>query len=151
MSLSILGLGTALPPHVMTQEEALKMSTNIICQDERQRRLMRVLFRKAAVQKRHTAVPHPIAYKWLYEEQEQRKIRQTVEQPVGVPVGVEDLVEHCPATAVSRHVAVDGGLDWASSRVEIDGVNAVSGARIRVQDVQAALCVQYLGQGTSTS
>jgi predicted naringenin-chalcone synthase len=57
----------------MTQEDALKMSTNIICQDERQRRLMRVLFRKAAVQKRHTAVPHPIAYEWLYKEQEARK------------------------------------------------------------------------------
>jgi predicted naringenin-chalcone synthase len=45
------------------------------------------LFRKAAVQKRHTAVPHPIAYKWLYQEQEQRKGRKTVEQAAGVPVG----------------------------------------------------------------
>jgi predicted naringenin-chalcone synthase len=63
----------------MTQEEALKMSTNIICQDERQRRLMRVLFRKAAVQKRHTAVPHPIAYEWLYKEQEARSEELRVE------------------------------------------------------------------------
>lgn len=52
----------------MTQEQALEMSNNIIAIDERQRRLMRVLFRKAAVQKRHTAVPHPIAYQWLREE-----------------------------------------------------------------------------------
>lgn len=72
MSLSILGLGTSLPPHTMTQEAALEMSHNIICRDERQRRLMRVLFRKAAVQQRHTAVPHPIAYKW-YDEDSHRQ------------------------------------------------------------------------------
>ena len=72
MSLPILGLGTALPQHTMTQEEALDMSTNIICQDERQRRLMRVLFRRAAVQNRHTAVPHPIAYEWAQAEADAR-------------------------------------------------------------------------------
>jgi predicted naringenin-chalcone synthase len=65
MVLSILGLGTALPEHTITQEQALEMTTEIVCQDERQRRLLRVLFRKAAVQNRHTCVPPPIAYEWV--------------------------------------------------------------------------------------
>lgn len=52
----------------MTQEAALEMSNSIICQDERQRRLMRVLFHKAAVQMRHTAVPHPIVYDWYDDD-----------------------------------------------------------------------------------
>lgn len=68
MPLSILGLGTALPEHTMSQEDALDMTTNIVSRDERQRRLLRVLFRKSAVQNRHTCVPHPIAYEWIRQE-----------------------------------------------------------------------------------
>ncbi|REJ87775.1 MAG: type III polyketide synthase [Planctomycetota bacterium] len=68
MPLSILGLGTALPPHTMSQEEALQMSTNIICRDRRQSRIMRVLFRKAAVENRHTCIPYLTAYEWAGQE-----------------------------------------------------------------------------------
>ena len=68
MGLSILGLGTALPPHTMSQEEALQMSTNIICRDKRQSRIMRVLFRKAAVENRHTCIPYLTAYEWAGQE-----------------------------------------------------------------------------------
>lgn len=70
MPLSILGLGTALPEHTMSQDAALDMTTNIVGQDERQRRLLRVLFRKSGVKNRHTCVPHPIAYEWLRQEAE---------------------------------------------------------------------------------
>lgn len=68
MSLSIWGLGTALPEHTMSQDEALTMTTNIVSEDERQRRLLRMLFRRSAVQNRHTCVPHPIAYEWIANE-----------------------------------------------------------------------------------
>jgi len=68
MSLSIWGLGTSLPEHTMTQDEALEMTSTIVSEDERQRRLLRMLFRKSAVQNRHTCVPHPIAYEWSAEE-----------------------------------------------------------------------------------
>jgi predicted naringenin-chalcone synthase len=68
MSLSIWGLGTSLPEHTMTQDEALEMTTNIVSEDERQRRLLRMLFRKSAVLNRHTCVPHPIAYQWVADE-----------------------------------------------------------------------------------
>lgn len=71
MSLSIWGLGTALPEHTMTQDEALEMTTNIVSEDERQRRLLRMLFRKSAVLNRHTCVPHPIAYEWVADEMDE--------------------------------------------------------------------------------
>ena len=65
MSLSILGIGTAVPDHTMTQDEALAMSTELICRTDRETRLLRMMFRKAGVKKRHTCVPHRIAYQWV--------------------------------------------------------------------------------------
>ncbi len=64
MPTSILGLGTASPPHQMTQADAVQMFTDIVCEDERQARLGRVLFRKAEVQTRGTVMPHRFAYNW---------------------------------------------------------------------------------------
>lgn len=68
MSIQILGLGTALPPHRMSQPDALEMTHDIVCADERQRRLATMLFRKSGVAGRNTAVPHPIAYEWARRE-----------------------------------------------------------------------------------
>ena len=65
MSSSILGIGTAVPEHTMGQDEALAMSTELICRSPRESRLLRMMFRKAGVQNRHTCVPHRIAYQWV--------------------------------------------------------------------------------------
>ena len=64
MNSAILGLGTSAPDYCMSQEEALAMFQDIICENERQRRLGRTLFRKAQVENRHLAIPHQIAYSW---------------------------------------------------------------------------------------
>ncbi|MCA9134137.1 MAG: hypothetical protein KDA45_13310, partial [Planctomycetales bacterium] len=64
MPSTILGLGTALPQHQMSQDQAVQMFTDIVCQEERQKRLGRALFRKSGVQQRHTVVPHRVAYNW---------------------------------------------------------------------------------------
>ncbi len=64
MPTHILGLGTASPAHRMTQAEALQMFTDIVCEDQRQVRLGRALFRKAEVHTRGTVLPHRIAYNW---------------------------------------------------------------------------------------
>lgn len=64
MSVSLLGLGTACPPHCMTQQEATQLFSDIVCEDERQRRLAKMLFRKAEVETRYTVVPHKVAYNW---------------------------------------------------------------------------------------
>lgn len=65
MTFSIAGLGTAVPPHCVTQTEALKMSTDIVCTNERQRRLLRMLFRRSGINRRYTVLPHPTAYEWV--------------------------------------------------------------------------------------
>lgn len=64
MKPSILGIGTATPAHRMSQEESLQMFSDIVCSEERQRRLARALFHKSDVKNRHTIVPHQVAYNW---------------------------------------------------------------------------------------
>ncbi len=61
---TLLGLGTATPEHRMSQAESLKMFTDIVCEDERQARMARVLYKKSEVENRHTCVPHQVAYNW---------------------------------------------------------------------------------------
>ncbi|MCA9144443.1 MAG: type III polyketide synthase [Planctomycetaceae bacterium] len=65
MSISIIGLGTALPEHTMSLDDAVAMSTELICRDEREIRLLRTMYRKARVATRRTCVPHAIAYEWI--------------------------------------------------------------------------------------
>ena len=64
MSFSLLGLGTALPQHTMSQAEATELATQVCCQNEEQARLLKVLYRRAGVTNRHTCVPHRIALDW---------------------------------------------------------------------------------------
>ena len=61
---SIAGIGTAVPDHCMTQDEALDLSTSIVCQDERQRRLTRLLYRRSGVTRRRTVLPYQLAYEF---------------------------------------------------------------------------------------
>ncbi len=68
LSTSIIGLGTALPEHTMSLDDAVAMSTELICRDERETRLLRTMYRKARVQSRATCVPHQIAYQWIDKE-----------------------------------------------------------------------------------
>ena len=65
MSFRIAGLGTAVPAHTMTQPEAIELAQQVICRTEQQSRLLSVLYRKAGVEQRHTALPHRIALEWL--------------------------------------------------------------------------------------
>ncbi len=65
MKFKILGLGTAVPPNTMSQQEATELAHKVVCQTEQQQRLLSVLYRKAGVENRHTALPHRIAEQWL--------------------------------------------------------------------------------------
>ncbi|MEZ6065905.1 MAG: 3-oxoacyl-[acyl-carrier-protein] synthase III C-terminal domain-containing protein [Planctomycetaceae bacterium] len=75
MSAVLEGLGTALPVHQMSQEDALAMTIDIVCGDRRQDRLASMLFKRSGVANRHTCVPHPIAYEWVGEELRRGKSR----------------------------------------------------------------------------
>ncbi len=65
MSTSILGLGTALPEHVFSLDNAISFSNDLICRDDREKRLLRTMFRKSTVETRRTCVHHSAAYEWI--------------------------------------------------------------------------------------
>jgi len=53
-----------VPPDIVPQEEALRLSLDVICEDEREERLMRMLFRRSGVETRHAVVPSSLGYEW---------------------------------------------------------------------------------------
>lgn len=65
MTFSIRGIGTAVPSHTMSQDEATSLARQVICETPEQAKLLGVLYRKSGVQKRHTVLPHRIALNWL--------------------------------------------------------------------------------------
>ena len=67
MYFDILGLGTAVPGHTMSQEESAALARKVICRTEQQERVLTGLYRKAGVSNRYTAVPHKRALDWLRE------------------------------------------------------------------------------------
>src|SRR4051794_18226672 len=67
MNVSIHGIGLAIPPHTMTQDQAAELARMVICRTEQQQRVLTALYRKAGVDKRHTVLPHTKALEWLPE------------------------------------------------------------------------------------
>src|SRR6266496_6238352 len=67
MNMSIRGIGLALPPHRMTQEQAAELAREVICRSEQQQRVLTALYRKSGVEQRHTVLPHTLALKWHSE------------------------------------------------------------------------------------
>jgi predicted naringenin-chalcone synthase len=65
--LSILGVGTAVPQHRMSQDQAYQLTDEIACTSPQQSRLAGTLYRRAGVDNRHTVLPHRIAVKWAKE------------------------------------------------------------------------------------
>ncbi len=53
-----------MPTLEVAQHDALAMSCEIISEDPRQQRLLRMLFRKSGVAKRRTVIPWKTAYQW---------------------------------------------------------------------------------------
>lgn len=68
LSLSILGVGTANPPHTMSQQEAMQLAIDVCRPTERQQRLLQVLYRKSGVDNRYTVLPHRIGTEWADAE-----------------------------------------------------------------------------------
>jgi len=60
----LLGLGTAVPAESVKQADALRMTTELACDNEAQKRFLRVLFSHSGVEKRHTVLPWQIGYEW---------------------------------------------------------------------------------------
>lgn len=61
---AILGLGTAQPEYLMSQDNAVMLAHEICCRDEAEKKLVKILYRKAGVKQRATCVPYQIALEW---------------------------------------------------------------------------------------
>lgn len=138
MNFNILGLGTAVPPHTMSQQEATELAHQIICRTEQQQRLLSVLYRKAGVENRYTALPHRIAEKWLPQPDEQEG-RLEVPDTLG-PTTAERMqffAEHAPPLALD---AAEQALSQAAiSRQDITHLVTVSCTGFDAPGVDTAL------------
>jgi predicted naringenin-chalcone synthase len=56
MTLSLLGFGTAVPEHSITQEEAVELHSTLCEIDPERSRTLRALYRRSGVSRRHSAV-----------------------------------------------------------------------------------------------
>lgn len=56
MTLAIVGFGTAVPEHVLTQEETVELHTTFCRIDPERARTLRALYRRSGVQRRHSVV-----------------------------------------------------------------------------------------------
>ena len=91
---TLLGIGTSCPPNTMSQADALKMFTDIVCEDERQKRLAQALYRKSGVKNRHTIIPHRAAYTWG------APVAEAIE--VGANQSSTINLKHCPTLSQAK-------------------------------------------------
>lgn len=63
--LSILGLATKVPDYTMSPDEAIAMSDDCVCRNEREARILRTIFKRARIENRHLCVPYSTAYDWV--------------------------------------------------------------------------------------
>jgi alkylresorcinol/alkylpyrone synthase len=65
MTYAILGLGTAVPSHTMSQEESAALAREVICRTDQQARVLTGLYQKAGVKNRYTVLPHQTALDYM--------------------------------------------------------------------------------------
>jgi predicted naringenin-chalcone synthase len=65
MGLTILGMGTAVPEHQISQEAAGALARRVICQTDQQARVLTALYQKAGINNRYTVLPPEIALNWV--------------------------------------------------------------------------------------
>src|SRR5688572_3544091 len=68
MAFRLLGLGTAVPPHRISQDDAAALARKVICRTDQQERVLTALYQKAGVRNRFTVLPPEIALNWLTAE-----------------------------------------------------------------------------------
>ncbi|MFN3190237.1 MAG: type III polyketide synthase [Aureliella sp.] len=77
----IVGIGTANPSFSMSQTESAQLAMEVFELDDRQKRVLNVLYKKAGVQNRHTVLPHRIAMNWVGDGDEGDVLTETTLGP----------------------------------------------------------------------
>jgi predicted naringenin-chalcone synthase len=131
MSFVIHGIGTAVPPETMSQDEAAALAHRVICRNEQEQRLLSVLYRKAGVENRNTALPHRIALSWLPQgtDQPQDAIGSSTRGPT-TQERMQFFAEHAPPLAIAAagqalsEARIDPGTITHLITVSCTGFNA---------------------------
>jgi len=127
MKLSIAGIGTAVPEHSITQEEAVELHSTLCEIDDRRTRTLRALYRRSGVRRRHCVV--------LERSTGPLPDRQSFYPPA------RDDHDPGPATArrMERYETDAPGLALRAS------ASALSAADVRGQDVTHVVTVSCTG------
>lgn len=122
MHCSILGLGTAVPENQNSQSDVLAMSERLVCEDERQQRLSRMLFRKSGVETRHGVVSVEAGDDW-----------KSREDPLSPGMG--------PRTAERMEIYEEHALPLARQAAE----SALRDANVRADEITHLVTVSCTG------
>ena len=62
--MNICGIGTALPRLAIAQDDAAALSAELVCRDSRQGRMLRKLFRRTGIERRHSVLLESATMPW---------------------------------------------------------------------------------------
>lgn len=147
MNFCVLGLGTSVPPHTMSQAEALELAKAILKPDPAKARVLEAVYRRAGVKSRHTCIPYQTALKWT-RPASPLAVEVTV-IPRGATTGarMQLYAEHAPQQALAASHAALANAGCAPA--EITHLVTVSCTGFSAPGVDAAL-IRELGLNPQT-
>lgn len=111
-ALAFLGFGTAVPDHEMTQAEAVSLAAELYGSELEKPQLLRALYRRCGVERRHTVVPHREALAWSPAlDREASAVASATSLGPSTRERMQLYAEHAPPLAID---AVSKALERAS-------------------------------------
>ncbi len=95
----IRGIGLAVPPHTMTQEQAADLASTVICRTEQQQRVLTALYRKAGVENRHSVLPYQTALQYLPDSPTGKQADRPKTLGPTTALRMQYFAEHAPPLA----------------------------------------------------
>src|SRR5256885_1309790 len=105
MSMTIRGIGLAVPPNTMTQEQAAELASTVICRTEQQQRVLTALYRKAGIENRHSVLPYKTALNWLPDSPTGKQQDRPATLGPTTAVRMQYFAEHAPPLAKNAAAA----------------------------------------------
>jgi len=147
MNALIRGIGVAVPPHVVTQEQAAELASTVICRTEQQQRVLTALYRKAGIESRHSVLPYTTALHWLPDSPTGKQADRPTTLGPTTAVRMQYFAEHAPPLANKAAAAAlqDTGVDPA----EVTHLITVSCTGFEAPGIDVALIGQLGLQATT--
>ena len=143
MSMAILGLGTSLPPHCVSQAEAARLAERLVAGGNGKTSAISALYRRAGVKTRHTVLPRGVyAHDWscsAHGSDDRSRLGPTTEQRMAVyeqeahPLALRAAKSalhnaQLPASAIT-HIVTVSCTGFAAPGVDIELIKKLGLAR----------------------